>query len=891
MDKLIYYFSKSTSDGDSSMKNILGGKGANLAQMCKLGLPIPPGFTISSELSTKYTSKHLHLTEKFLKELYQYINKLEQEVDKKFGGSTNPLLISVRSGAKISMPGMMDTILNLGMNDEVAAALAKTTSHPKFAYDSYRRFLEMFATVVFEIASYHFEEILENHKDSHNISKDSDLTEEDLKEIIIEYKAVIKKYTGKEFESDPIEQLKCAIEAVLKSWMSPRAIAYRAIHNIDDDMGTAVTIQSMVFGNKGDDSATGVVFTRNPSTGERKIFGEFLINAQGEDVVAGIRTPFPILASNGGDGGSMQEQMPQQYEELVQICNRLELHFKDMQDIEFTIEEGKLYILQTRRGNRSAASSVKIAVDMVNEGVIDKCDALMRIDPASLNQLLHTAIDYSSNPQVIATGLPASPGANTGIVVFSPYDAEDLAHHHKVILVRNDTSPEDIKGMHVSVGIVTARGGMTSHAAVVARGMGKPCVCGINGLIVNEKQKIFTTDSGYQIAQGDTITIDGSTGKIIIGDVKLVEPGFSAEFNTILEWADQERRLDVRANAETALDATVALKFGASGIGLCRTEHMFFDNKKIPLVREMIIAQSYEQRISAIEKLKPLQVADFKSLFEIMAGKPVNIRLLDPPLHEFLPTEEKDKLELADALNISISVIDHRLHALHEINPMLGHRGCRLGISYPEIYIMQVEAILEAIVQVQSEHGTHCILELMIPLISEVRELERINNYVREAINSIEVKYQTKFNVKLGTMIELPRAALTADKIANHVEYFSFGSNDLTQTTYGISRDDISSFLPDYIDQKIFIQDPFSQLDIEGVGELIKMAIEKGKSVNPGLTVGVCGEHAGDPYSIDFFHLAGLDYISCSPYRIPIARVAAARSKIMSLRHKEQILN
>lgn len=887
MDKLIYYFSKSASDGDSSMKNILGGKGANLAQMCKLGLPIPPGFTISSELSTKYISKQLHLTERFLTELHQYINKLEQEVGKKFGGNTNPLLISVRSGAKVSMPGMMDTILNLGMNDEIAAALAKATSNPKFAYDSYRRFLEMFATVVFEIASYHFEEILENHKDSHNIGKDSDLSEEDLKEIIIKYKTVIKKYTGKEFESDPLEQLKCAIEAVLKSWMSPRAIAYRAIHNIDEDMGTAVTIQYMVFGNKGEDSATGVVFTRNPSTGERRIFGEFLINAQGEDVVAGTRTPFPILASNGGNGGSMQEQMPQQYEELVQVCNKLELHFKDMQDIEFTIEEGKLYILQTRRGKRSAASSVKIAVDMVSEGVIDKRDALMRIEPSSLNQLLHTAIDYSSNPQVIATGLPASPGANTGIVVFSPYDAEELAHHHKVILVRNDTSPEDIKGMHVSVGIVTARGGMTSHAAVVARGMGKPCICGINSLIVNEKKKIFTTASGYQVAQGDTITIDGSTGKIIVGDVKLVEPGFSAEFNTILEWADQERRLEVRANAETALDATVALKFGASGIGLCRTEHMFFDNKKIPLVREMIIAQSYEQRISAIEKLKPLQVADFKSLFEIMAGRPVNIRLLDPPLHEFLPTDEKDKLELADALNISISVIDHRLHALHEINPMLGHRGCRLGISYPEIYIMQVEAILEAIVQVQSEQGAYCVLELMIPLISDVKELERINDYVREAINSMEVKYQTKFNVKLGTMIELPRAALTADKIANHVEYFSFGSNDLTQTTYGISRDDVSSFLPDYLDQKIFTQDPFSQIDIEGVGKLITMAIEKGKSVNPDLTVGVCGEHAGDPYSIDFFHLAGLDYISCSPYRIPIARVAAARSKIMSLRRYE----
>ena len=887
MDKLIYYFSKSASEGDSSMKNILGGKGANLAQMCKLGLRVPPGFTISSELCSAYSTKQLHLTASFLEELHEYINKLEQEVNKKFGSDSNPLLVSVRSGAKVSMPGMMDTILNLGMNDEVAAALARATSNPKFAYDSYRRFLEMFATVVFEVSSYHFEEILENHKDSNNISKDSDLTEEDLKKIIIEYKAVIKKYTGKEFESNPTEQLKYAIEAVLKSWMSPRAIAYRKIHNIDDDMGTAVTIQSMVFGNKGDDSATGVVFTRSPSSGEKKIFGEFLINAQGEDVVAGIRTPFPILVSNGGDGSSMQEQMPRQYEELVQVCDKLELHFKDMQDIEFTIEEGKLYILQTRKGKRSAASAVKIAVDMVSEGVISKSDALMRIDPNSLNQLLHTAIDYSSNPQVIATGLPASPGANTGIVVFSPYDAEDLAHHHKVILVRNDTSPEDIKGMHVSVGIVTARGGMTSHAAVVARGMGKPCVCGINGLIVNEKQKIFTTASGHQVAQGDTITIDGSTGAIIIGDVKLLEPGFSEEFNTILEWADQERRLEVRANAETSLDASVALKFGASGIGLCRTEHMFFDNKKIPLVREMIIAQSYDQRISAIEKLKPLQVADFKSLFEIMAGKPVNVRLLDPPLHEFLPTEEKDKLELADALNIPISLIDHRLHALHEINPMLGHRGCRLGISYPEIYIMQVEAILEAIFQVQSEQNTHCILELMIPLISDVKELERINGYVRETINSMEVKHQTKFNVKLGTMIELPRAALTADKIANHVEYFSFGSNDLTQTTYGISRDDISSFLPDYIDQKIFTHDPFSQIDIDGVGKLIHMAIEKGKSVNPELKIGVCGEHAGDPYSIDFFHLAGLDYISCSPYRIPIARVAAARSKIMSSRRYE----
>jgi len=883
MHKLIYYFGSDDTEGNAAMLDILGSKGANLAQMCKLGLPIPPGFTISTELCTRYSAHHTHLTPKFEEELLASVAKLEKETRKKFGSDSNPLLLSVRSGAKISMPGMMDTILNLGMNDQVAKALADKTGNPRFAYDSYRRFLEMYGSVVLGISSYLFEEIFDNYKISNNISKDNDITAEILQKIIVTFKAIILKHTGREFESDPYTQLKCAIEAVLASWTCPRAITYRKINNISDEIGTAVNIQSMVFGNKGNDSATGVIFTRCPSSGRKEIFGEFLVNAQGEDVVAGIRTPYPILATMEDDGSSMQEQMPELYDKLVSICDKLELHFKDMQDIEFTIEEGRLYILQTRNGKRAAASAVKIAVDMVGEGILSKQDALMRIDPESLSQLLHTAIDYSDNPTVIATGLPASPGASTGIVVFSPYDAEELSHHHKVILVRNDTSPEDIKGMHVSAGILTARGGMTSHAAVVARGMGTPCVCGVNGLIVNEQQKIFTTSSGHKIKQGDTITIDGSTGKIIIGDVKLIKTNFSEEFNTILKWADAEKDLKVRANAETALDASVAIRFGACGIGLCRTEHMFFDNDKIPLVREMIIAGDYDQRMRSIERLKPLQTADFKSLFEIMDGRPVNIRLLDPPLHEFLPTENKDKKLLAESLNVPISLINHRLHALHELNPMLGHRGCRLGISYPEIYIMQVEAILHAMQMLHTEKHVESKLELMIPLISEVKELERIKKYVTQTINSMEVKYSIKFNIKLGTMIELPRAALTAGEIAKHVDYFSFGSNDLTQTTFGISRDDVGSFLPDYIEQKIFIHDPFVRLDEPGVGQLIDIAIERGKKTNADLTLGVCGEHAGDPASIDFFYKAGIDYISCSPYRIPIARVAAARSKIRLL--------
>lgn len=884
MNKLIYHFGPQNNEGDASMKDKLGGKGANLAEMSNLGLPIPPGFTIATNMCSYYYTHGNKLTADFEAELLQAIHRLEKETGKVFGSKENPLLVSVRSGAKISMPGMMDTILNLGMNDEVAESLAEITSNPRFAYDSYRRFIQMYGSVVLEIPAYIFEDTYDNHKINHNINNDSEVTTEILKAVIQDYKKNIHRLTGKEFENNLTQQLIKAIEAVLKSWMSPRAVHYRKINNISEQevLGTAVNIQSMVFGNKGNHSATGVVFTRSPADGERKIFGEFLINAQGEDVVAGIRTPQPILAKEEKDGTSMQELMPKAYEELISICAKLESHYGDMQDIEFTIEEGKLYILQTRKGKRAAAAAVKIAVDMVNEGILTKETALLRIEPESLNQLLHTGIDYSTKPEIIAQGLAASPGAATGIAVFSPYDAEELAHHHKVILVRNDTSPEDIKGMHVAKGIITARGGMTSHAAVVARGMGRPCVCGVKGLTVKEKEKYFITSSGKKIHQGEIITLDGSTGKIIVGTVNLIEPQFSPEFETILKWADSIKNLQVRANAETAVDARMAIKFGAVGVGLCRTEHMFFDAEKIPLVREMIIAQDYEHRMKAIAKLKPLQTADFKELFSILGNMPLNIRLLDPPLHEFLPTLDQDKENLARTLEVPKSVIDHRLHVLHEINPMLGHRGCRLGITYPEIYSMQVEAILEAMWQLYSQEGLNCNLELMIPLISDFKELEIIKNIINKTVNEIEKKYSHKFRIKTGTMIELPRAALTADKISPLVDYFSFGTNDLTQTTLGISRDDTGSFLGDYIEQKIFNHDPFITIDEEGVGFLVQTAIEKGKKTNNTLSFGVCGEHAGDPKSIDFFHKVGMDYISCSPFRVPIARVAAARSKIIN---------
>ncbi|NRB11448.1 MAG: pyruvate, phosphate dikinase [Rickettsiaceae bacterium] len=889
MTQLIYHFGQDNfsenkvndkvtgkADGNAGMTAILGGKGANLAEMSNIGLPIPAGFTISTDICQQYYENNNVLPEKLLSNLDKSISKLEQATGKVFGGKKNPLLLSVRSGAKISMPGMMDTILNLGINDKVAETLAKETNNAYFAYDSYRRFLQMFGSVVLEIPTYCFEEKYEQLKLQHNFIEDSEVTPEVLQEIISEFKNIITKKTKKDIVTDPRSQLHMAIEAVIKSWMSPRAVIYRKINNITDIKGTAVNIQAMVFGNKGELSATGVIFTRSPVDGEKHIFGEYLINAQGEDVVAGIRTPANIATKGNNDSSSLQHKMPKLYDEIINVCHKLESHYGDMQDIEFTIEEGKLYILQTRKAKRAAAASVKVAVDMVSEGNLTKEQALMHIDPESLNYLLHTTVDYSDKPKIIATGLPASPGAATGIVVFSPHEAEELSHHHKVILVRNETSPEDIKGMHVSAGIMTAKGGMTSHAAVVTRGMGKPCVCGVKGLTVNENERCFITETGQKINHGETITIDGSTGNIIVGEVMLVEPKFSQEFITILSWADEIRNLKVRANAETKQDANIAMKFGAEGIGLCRTEHMFFDDNKIPFVRQMIIAQDYEQRMQAINKLKPLQVQDFKALFKILNGKPINIRLLDPPLHEFLPTNEADIESLAKELGLLKPVIDYRLNSLHELNPMLGHRGCRLGVTSPEIYIMQIEAIFTAIHQLYDEDKIKTNLELMIPLISDAKELEKIKEFFDEKKAELGSNYAVKF----GTMIELPRAALMADKIAGLVDYFSFGTNDLTQTTYGISRDDTGSFMHDYIEKKIFPADPFHKIDTEGVGELIEIAIRRGKKIKADLTLGVCGEHAGDPSSINFFQKLNFDYISCSPHRVPIARIAAAQSKI-----------
>ena len=866
MDKLLYFFSQNFVEGSQVEKSTLGGKGANLAQMCKLGLPIPPGFTISTVLCQKYSENLASFSSEIIDQIKDYIAKLEQETGKVFGG-INPLLLSVRSGAEVSMPGMMDTILNLGINDVVVQNIANISGNSRFAYDSYRRFIEMYATVVLEVPSYYFEEILDNCKIDNGYQQDSDISSNDLEKIVQSYKAIILKYTGQELETDPMNQLLAAIKSVLKSWNSARAVAYRKIHNITNIIGTAVNVQSMVFGNKNDQSATGVIFTRNPISGEKKIFGEYLINAQGEDVVAGIRTPHLVLSE---DENSMQKLMPKQFLELQNLADKLEVYFKDMQDIEFTIEDNFLYLLQTRTGKRSAAASLKILVDMVEENLLTREEAILKIDAESLNQLLHTAIDYSAQYDVIAKGLPASPGAATGIVVFSSAEAEELSAHQKVILVRNDTSPEDIKGMHVSQGIVTARGGMTSHAAVVARGLGRPCVCGINNISIDEVKKQFTTHNQLVIKQGDLITIDGTKGEVILGRAELITPQISGEFDVILKWCDEIRRLKVRANAETALDASVALKFGACGVGLARSEHMFFDKEKIFLIHQMIIAPTELQRQDAIAKLSPMQVKDFRELFKIMSGKPVNLRLLDPPLHEFLPSSEEEKIKLADVLHISVAEIEARIEELSEANPMLGHRGCRLGISSPEIYKMQIEAILDAAYLVRNETSEMPKLEIMIPLISDVRELLLIKNYLKEIVHSKEQKYSIKFDLKLGTMIELPRAALISDKIAEHVDYFSFGSNDLTQTTYGISRDDIGSFLPHYLSNNIFDQDPFTVLDQEGVGELIKISVERAKKVK-NITFGVCGEHAGNPASISFFESLGLDYISCSPYRIPIA--------------------
>ncbi len=878
MNKWIYYFGTNGGEGNAQMKDILGSKGAGLAEMSNLNLPIPDGFTITTELCNYFYKNNYNLPENFNKDLAVAVKNLENTTGKIFGDHKNPLLLSVRSGSRASMPGMMDTILNLGYNDQVCDALSNITGNEIFALDSYRRFLEMYGSMVLSISNGLFRNAFEMHKIKCNLYQEKEFTGDFLRIIVEEFKKIISNHYDESF-CDPYKQLEQSIKAVLKSWVGDRAVIYRKLHNIPDDWGTAINIQSMVFGNQGSNSATGVVFSRCPATGENKLFGEYLVNAQGEDVVSGTRTPSPIMSDKPDIDYSMQVVMPQIFEQLQGICKKLELHYLDVQDIEFTVQNGVLYILQTRTAKRTALASIKIATDMVQEGLISKQQAIMRIDPESLTQLLHTAIDYSNSLNHISKGLPASPGAATGMVVFSPYDAEKMSHHHKVILVRHDTSPEDISGMYVSAGILTARGGMTSHAAVVARGLGKPCVCGANDVVIDEKKQIFKIGNTI-INYGDLITIDGGTGKIFLGEVQLIQPTFTKEFQTILDWADEFATLQVRANAETVLDAGVSIKFGASGIGLCRTEHMFFDPDKIPLVREMIIAPDIERRKHAINKLLPLQIRDFKALFKIIQGKAINIRLLDPPLHEFLPTTEDDKRNLANVMNLPLAVVEQRLHALYEVNPMLGHRGCRLGISYPEIYQMQIMAILTAIRELQIEENINTILELMIPLISDVNELKILKTHIQDVITNMEDTNKCKFYFTLGTMIELPRAALKAGEIAEEVDYFSFGTNDLTQTTYGISRDDVASFFPDYLEKKIFAFDPFSKLDEEGVGELIEIAIKRGLKNNPTLKLGVCGEHAGNPDSIEFFHKVGLHYVSCSPYRIPIARIAAAQAEI-----------
>lgn len=881
MDKLIYHFGTNGAEGHAAMSNVLGSKGANLAEMSNLQLPIPPGFTITTAVCNYYYQHNYTLPFNLKVELRKAISQLERATCKVFGFSGN-LLLSIRSGAEVSMPGMMDTILNLGMNDNVMENLANATNNRRFALDSYRRFLQMYGTTVLNIKHYLFDDVFESYQFQYNASDDNAANIDFLQNIITEFKKIIQKYSNLEFLEDPYVQLESAIIAVLNSWVSKRAIIYRKLHNIPDSLGTAVNVQSMVFGNKGMNSATGVVFTRSPSNGNNKIFGEFLINAQGEDIVSGSRTPLPITSENT-DIQSMQDTMPETFTQLVDICTLLEKHYKDVQDIEFTVEDGTIFILQTRSAKRTAPAAIKIAKDMAEEGVISKFEALKQIDPLSLNQLLHTSVDYSTNLDILGQGLPASPGAATGIIVFSPYDAEELSHYHKVILVRHDTNPDDINGMHVSAGILTARGGMTSHAAVIARGMGKPCVCGASDIVIDENKKTLKIGA-VVLNQGQEITIDGTNGKIFLGNVALVQPNFSKEFEVLLNWADEVSHLKIRANAETISDTKAAIQFGASGIGLCRTEHMFFSNDKTPLIQEMIIAPDLERRKIPIDKLLHMQTKEFIEIFRLMNNKPINIRLLDPPLHEFLPKSENDKHSLARNLNLPISAINHRLNALHEVNPMLGHRGCRLGITYPEIYLMQVEAIFTAIKELKIQERIDTILELMIPLINDSKELITIKEYIIKKVAEIENTYNIKFNFAIGTMIELPRAALLAESIAQEVSFFSFGTNDLTQTTFGISRDDVSAFLPEYLNRKIYDTDPFIKIDEEGVGELIKIAIERGKKGNNVLKFGVCGEHAGDPKSIEFFHRIGVDYVSCSPYRIPIARIAAAQAAIASIK-------
>lgn len=879
MSQYVYLFD----EGNAGMKELLGGKGANLAEMTRAGLPVPEGFTISTEACNQYYADGGTLSNEIQEQMAAALAELERRSQKTFGDPVNPLLVSVRSGSVFSMPGMMDTVLNLGLTDQTVEGLAELTGNARFAYDCYRRFIQMFGDVVLGIDHYFFEGILDDVKQARGVSHDPDLSADDWKAIIDRYKALVLKETRAPFPQNPLDQLNLAIQAVFKSWNNQRAIVYRRIHKIPDHLGTAVNVQSMVFGNLGDDSGTGVAFTRNPSTGERVLYGEFLINAQGEDVVAGIRTPQPISA--------LEKVLPHVFAEFKEICARLEQHYQDMQDIEFTVERGKLYILQTRNGKRTAHAAVKVAVDLCAEGVITRDEALLRVDPDALDQLLHRRIDVNAKLNVIAKGLPASPGAASGVIVFDADLADKWAGDgRKVILVRPETTPDDIHGIVAAEGILTSRGGMTSHAAVVARGMGKPCICGCEDLRIDLEAKKVTVQA-VELQEGDALSIDGGTGRVILGDVPLIDPELSVEFKELLTWADDVRRLDVRANADNPEDAAKAREFGAQGVGLCRTEHMFMAADRVPIVQEMILAETFEERMGALDKLLPMQQLDFEGILRSMEGLPVTIRLLDPPLHEFLPNLEDLVVELTklrlqgDVDRRTIrekETLIRKVRALHEFNPMLGHRGCRLGITYPEIYAMQVRAIFQATAKLKAE-GVDAIPEVMIPLVGHVNELKEMRQLVLQTAEMVMEETGHKFEFLVGTMIEIPRAALTAEEIAEEADFFSFGTNDLTQTTFGFSRDDAEGkFLHHYLQSKLLPENPFQVLDQSGVGALVKLASEKGRDVKPGLKLGICGEHGGEKNSIDFCYQVGLNYVSCSPFRVPIARLAAAQA---TLRH------
>ena len=883
VEKLVYYFGDRQTEGKAEMRDLLGGKGANLAEMCNLGLPVPHGFTISTEVCTYYYNNNKSLPEKLKLEIKKNIKKIENFTKMKFGSNSNPLLLSVRSGSRASMPGMMDTILNLGLNNEAVNGLAQSTKNERFAFDSYRRFIQMYSDVVLEIDNSLFEDALEDIKIENGYSEDTELTPQNLKDLTETYKKIVLNELNRPFPQDPSEQLWGAISAVFSSWMNNRAITYRKLNNLPSSWGTAVNIQSMVFGNMGEDCATGVAFTRNPNNGENIFYGEYLINAQGEDVVAGIRTPYPLSKDTEDDftaDKSLEVKMPKIYDELLECRSVLEKHYGDMQDIEFTVQDNKLFLLQTRNGKRTAEAAIKIAVDMVHEGKINTNDALTRVEPESLNQLLHPTLDNNAKSDFLVRGMPASPGAVSGKIVLESDDAVKLsAAGESVILVRLETSPEDIAGMHAASGILTSRGGMTSHAAVVARGMGRACITGANELRIDFENKIIFFGE-KKLQSGTEITIDGSSGNVYLGQVPTVYPEMSESFVTLMKWADKLRRLKVRTNAETPNDAKTAIKFGAEGIGLCRTEHMFFDENRINVMRQMILAEDSNERENALDKLLPMQRKDFEDLFLIMKGLPVTIRLLDPPLHEFLPNNEKDMISLSTTTGISLEKIKEQSLKLHEANPMLGHRGCRLAVSYPEICEMQSKAIFEAAVNIQKKINQKVNVEIMIPLASTSKEIDVCKEIIDKVASTITIKMKEKIDYLVGTMIELPRAALCADQLASSADFFSFGTNDLTQTTFGISRDDIGNFLNKYLEDGIFQNDPFISIDKEAVGSLLKIGIKKGKETNKFLKLGVCGEHGGDPNSIDFFEEIGLDYISASPFRIPIARLAAAQSII-----------